>query len=175
LRRLDERMVERDARVRLLTGVDLLRPLPMPALEDLAGRLESRSVPAGTDAVVQGEDGDSSFVIESGTAQVVHDGDLIRQLAPGDSFGEVALLRRAARSATVRALSDLRVGVLHRRQFVLAVEGFARSRAEADALLARLLFVPDPPPVHQPPVQQPPTQQQPPQQEGARPVRAAPP
>ena len=144
LRRLDDAMVERDARVALLVGVDLLRPLPMPAIEDLAGRLEAEHVAAGTDVVVQGDEGRTFFILERGSAEVLHDGELIRELGPGDSFGEVALLRDAPRSATVHARTDLQVWELRREQLLLAVEGFASSRAEAEALLGRLLFVPAP-------------------------------
>lgn len=47
------------------------------------------------------------FVIVSGTATVSLGGDPLRQLEPGDYFGEIALLRETTRTATVTATTDL--------------------------------------------------------------------
>eukprot|EP00928_Gymnodinium_smaydae_P039339 TRINITY_DN26892_c0_g1_i1.p1 TRINITY_DN26892_c0_g1~~TRINITY_DN26892_c0_g1_i1.p1 ORF type:complete len:664 (-),score=144.84 TRINITY_DN26892_c0_g1_i1:80-2071(-) len=48
------------------------------------------------------------FVVRSGTASVESaDGEVLRTLGPGDAFGELALLKRTERSATVRALGSL--------------------------------------------------------------------
>ena len=52
---------------------------------------------------------------------------VVRRLGPGDSFGEIALLRDVPRTASVRALSDVRLLALEREIFHVAVAGHARS------------------------------------------------
>jgi len=42
---------------------------------------------------------------------------VVAELGPGDFFGEMALLEHQRRSATVTAISDLRVVVMHERDF----------------------------------------------------------
>ncbi len=109
LRRLDLQMVDREDDIALLRSVSVFDPLPLPALEQLAAGLESLDVAAGTPVFEQGDAGDGCYVIESGTAEVVGDGSRIATLGPGDLVGEIALLREVPRTATVRALTDLRL------------------------------------------------------------------
>jgi CRP-like cAMP-binding protein len=56
----------------------------------------------------EGERGRTLFVIESGEAAVLVNGNEVRRLGPGDSFGELALIDKSARSATVRADTEVR-------------------------------------------------------------------
>ena len=70
-------------------------------------RLPRRTVPAGETVVCQGEAGDTAFLIDAGRFEVVQEGrDVLRELGPGDVFGELSPILGAPRSATVRALSD---------------------------------------------------------------------
>jgi CRP-like cAMP-binding protein len=57
------------------------------------------------------------FVILEGEAAVERGGVVINTLLEGDFFGELALLDRAPRNATVRALTDMRLMVLGRGDF----------------------------------------------------------
>ncbi|MEY2468702.1 MAG: putative peptide zinc metalloprotease protein, partial [Actinomycetota bacterium] len=98
-------------------------------LSDLAGQVGRRRVREGVAVVRQGDAADAFFVVRSGSFEVVErdvDGTdrLIRHLAPGDAFGELALLARRPRSATVRATSDAEV-------FVLGAGAFSRLLAPA--------------------------------------------
>jgi len=140
LRALDRAMADRDVSVALLARSPMLHPLPMPAIEHLARCVEPEVVPDRGTVVVQGELGDTFSVIERGEADVLQDGVLIRRLREGGSFGEVALLRDVRRTATVVARGELRLRTLGRAQFVAAVTGYTRSRAEADLLIASLRF-----------------------------------
>jgi CRP/FNR family transcriptional regulator, cyclic AMP receptor protein len=47
------------------------------------------------------------FVVESGEAAVEVHGEEVAKLGPGDSFGEIALIDRRPRTATVTAKTDL--------------------------------------------------------------------
>ena len=79
----------------------MLQPLPLPAIEQLARGLEPVQVSAGQVVFRQGDQADRYYVIESGAAEVIGDGRLVTTLGPGDGFGEVALLRKVPRTATV--------------------------------------------------------------------------
>jgi MFS family permease len=123
----------------LVRGSPIFAPLPEPALEALAARLEPRHVEAGAVVFNQGDPGDEYYVIDSGRVSVAVDGETVGELGPGDGFGEIALLRDVPRTATVTALTELSLYALEREHFLAAVTGHAQSGAAADALvLSRL-------------------------------------
>jgi len=105
--------------------VDAERLKQIPLFSDLTGRDLERlarwtdevDVKAGKHLVDQGAFPHEFMLIESGTADVVHDGNRIAGLGPGDFFGEMALLEEHRRTATVTASSDLRIIVMHERDF----------------------------------------------------------
>ena len=70
-------------------------------------------------------------MIESGEAEVVGDGRVVATLGPGEGFGEIALLRRTRRTATVRASSELRLQALRSDHFLPVVLGYTPSAREA--------------------------------------------
>jgi CRP-like cAMP-binding protein len=105
-----------------LKQIPLFSDLPNKDLERLARWADEVDVPAGKHLVDQGAFPHEFMVIESGSAEVVHDGNHIADLGPGDFFGEMALLEHQRRSATVTASSDLRIIVMHERDF-RAMEG----------------------------------------------------
>jgi hypothetical protein len=131
LRRLDRSIDLRDREIELLHEVALLRPLSLPALEHLARRLEPVSVSAGQIVFHQGDVGDRFYVIESGEAEVIGDGQRLATLGRGKGFGEIALLRRVPRTATVRAVDELRLQALSIVIFLPVVCGFTPSACEA--------------------------------------------
>jgi MFS family permease len=146
LRRLDTAMVGLDQEVGLLRGVEMFAPLPLPIVEQLARGLEPVSVAAGRIVFTQNDVGDRFYVIEDGTVEVLGDGVQVTTLGPGEVFGEIALLRRVPRTATVRARTDLRLQSLTSDRFLFAVTGVPASahqaRAHVDERLDR--FSPDP-------------------------------
>ena len=148
LRALDAGMRQRDEELRLLRGVALLEVLPLPALETIARQLDHVLVPAGEAVFHQGDPGDRFYVVVDGTATVEGDGSAITTLGPGDSFGEIALLRRVPRTATVRADEDLRLESLRGDRFVSAMTGSRRGDAAASAHVDEMLhrFAPRPQP-----------------------------
>ena len=117
----------------LLQRVPMLHPLPLPAIEQLARGLESVTVPAGQTVFTQGDIGDRYYVIESGAADVVGDGRVVATLGPGEGFGEIALLRRTRRTATVVARTALELRALGSERFITAVLGYTPSAQAAEA------------------------------------------
>lgn len=145
LRRLDRVMVVRDRELELLSAVPMLRPLSLPAVEQLARGLEPVVVATGAIVFEQGEPGDRWYVIEDGVAEVVGDGSSVTTLGAGEAFGEIALLRRVPRTATVRARTDLKLESLTGNHFLTVVTGFAPSADQASVEVERLLqrFAPE--------------------------------
>nr|WP_281371942.1 MFS transporter [Modestobacter versicolor] len=132
LRAIDADIGVRKDRIVLLRRVAMLRLLPVPAIESLALRLRESHVPAQTDVFARGDLGDAFYVIRSGRVAVLDDGVEIRRLGPGDSFGEIALLRAVPRTATVRALEDTDLVVLSGPEFVAAVTGSTATSSTAE-------------------------------------------
>ncbi len=130
----------------LLRGVPLLDALPLPALETVARQLDHVVVPAGETVFSQGDAGDRFYVVVAGTAEVVGDGRAITDLGPGDSFGEIALLRRVPRTATVRAVDELRLESLRGDSFLALMTGSPRGQAATTARVDEMLdrFAPRP-------------------------------
>jgi CRP/FNR family transcriptional regulator, cyclic AMP receptor protein len=72
--------------------------------------------PAGSTLVREGDDTHEMAVLVSGSARVTRRGRKLRDLGPGDFFGEIAFLTRAERTATVTASTDVRLIVLGARE-----------------------------------------------------------
>ena len=124
LHQVDDSARERSAKLQLLHGVHCLRPLDLPSLDELVGRLTRLWVTeAGTEVVRQGDRGDRFYVVEAGTAEVLINGFVVGVVGPGDSFGERALLRDAPRAATVRSTGPLQLLVLSQEDFLTAMTG----------------------------------------------------
>src|ERR1700722_5844764 len=121
----DLRPVNRNCRAAILTRVleDLLSRVPL--FEKLSRRDLGRLVKAGhqveypADQSLTSDDegGISFFVIVEGEARVEVKDKEVRRLGPGDYFGEMALIDRSRRSATVTAVTALKCFVMTQWQF----------------------------------------------------------
>jgi MFS family permease len=126
-------------RLELLRGNPIFAPLPAGTLEQLADALEEMPATAGEEIVRQGEPGDRFYLIKDGVLDVYIDGKLVQTLEPGDSFGEIALLRDVPRTATVKAQTEAALYALDRRQFLAAVTGFGPSLSAAEGVIGMRL------------------------------------
>ena len=123
----------------LLRGIDMFMPLPLATAEQLARRMTAVRKSAGQWIVREGEPGDRFYVIASGTVEVLERGVLRRVQEPGDSFGEIALLRDVPRTATVLARGDVELFALERQDFLAAVTGDRHALAAAHEVAASRL------------------------------------
>lgn len=144
LRALDRSVSALDEDVALLQGVPMLSPLPLPAVERLARGLRPVTVPRGEVVFRVGDLGDDYYVVESGEVDVMGDDRVVATLGPGQGFGEIALLRRTRRTATVLARSDLVLRALSSERFLPAVLGFTPSSRQAESDVDGLLGRYDP-------------------------------
>ena len=82
--------------------------------------------------MTQGEPGDAFYVVDEGELSVTVDGRVRdHTLTAGDGFGEIALLHRVARTATVRALTDSELLMMSAAQFLASVTSSADGAALA--------------------------------------------
>lgn len=138
--RADQVVVVDEDLVRLLRGVPAFAALPLTAVERLAAGLVPFAAAAGTALMTQGEIGDSFEVIATGEIEVFVDGRPIHRLGHGAGVGEIALLRRGLRTATVVAIRDTTGYRVDAATFLAAVAGPAAAAITermADANLRR--------------------------------------
>jgi CBS domain-containing protein len=117
----------------------ILRHLDSPTLERLALSLRQRHVEARTTVVREGEEGRHYYLVQTGGLQVTQKATTIRALGPGDSFGEIALIHRIPRTATVTASTDAQLLVVSRDDFLNAVTGQLPSLAAVSDVVNRHL------------------------------------
>ena len=101
----------------VLAGVPLFRDLPRRHLKRVAALARTRRFAAGAPIVRAGSAGDSFYVLLDGSARVVPAGGRPRRLAAGESFGEMALLDDAPRSADVVAEEEVLALTISRSAF----------------------------------------------------------
>ena len=141
---LDRSVAVHDTDVRLLQQVAMLRTLPLPSVEQLVRGLDTVELRAGGLVFEQGDPGDRFYVVETGRVDVVGDGQVVTSLGPGEGFGEIALLRDTARTATVVARTDVRLRALGSDHFLAVVLGYTPSAQQAVLGVDRMLGRYDP-------------------------------
>lgn len=127
-----------------LSTVPLFAACSKKELGLISRRAEQLSIEPGRIITTEGTPGHEFFVILEGSATVSKGGRKVASLGVGDYFGELALLDRAPRNATVTATTELEVVVLGQREFSGLLDdvpglahklliGMARRLREADA------------------------------------------
>ncbi|MCU0263633.1 MAG: cyclic nucleotide-binding domain-containing protein [Candidatus Nanopelagicales bacterium] len=133
--RLEATSTVRHREVEVLSRVPFLGLLPAYELEHLAQGALWRNVPSGQAVTTQGEPGDTFYVVAAGELSVTVDGHLRdHTLTTGDGFGEIALLHRVPRTATVSALTDCELLTVSAAQFLASVTSSADGTALANAV-----------------------------------------
>jgi CRP/FNR family transcriptional regulator, cyclic AMP receptor protein len=94
--------------IETLREVPLFAGLSEKELKRVADNMVERTFSEGQEITSQDARGNWFFVIEEGTASVSRNGETVRNLGPGDYFGEIALIDKGARSATIVANGELR-------------------------------------------------------------------
>lgn len=91
----------------LIRGVPLFAQVDDSFLQRLAGEFMERTYKVGETIAEEGEAGRTFVVIESGAVSVSVRGREVAQLGAGEAFGEMALIDKSARSATVKAVTEV--------------------------------------------------------------------
>jgi cAMP-dependent protein kinase regulator/CRP/FNR family cyclic AMP-dependent transcriptional regulator/cGMP-dependent protein kinase 2 len=90
-----------------LKRIPLFSSMSEKALQTVAVFASETSVSTGKRLVHVGDYSYELIVIESGTADVIKDGEVVASLGPGEVFGEMGMLTGAKRNADVVATSDM--------------------------------------------------------------------
>jgi CRP-like cAMP-binding protein len=136
-------MARSDSFVETLAEVPLFSACSKKELQMVAKSAERVTLPAGREVVTEGAAGTEFFVILDGLARVERHGRQVATLGPGGFFGDLALLDRAPRNASVVADTTLEVARLGQRAFDALLDhpgfskkllaGLARRLREQDA------------------------------------------
>jgi CRP/FNR family cyclic AMP-dependent transcriptional regulator len=111
-----------NAKIELLKHVPLFAGCSKKELEALAAIADEIDLRDGSTLTREGQPGREFFVLIEGTVDVIQGSENIGKLGAGDWFGEIALLTKAPRTATVTATSPVRVLVVTDRAFRQVLE-----------------------------------------------------
>ena len=128
----------RDPKMAALSSVEVFSHCKQQELSVLAGSADECELPAGHVLMREGETGAEAFLILSGTAAVSIGGRPVATIGAGETVGEMALIDGRPRTATVVALTDLRVLVIGRRHAAALLDQPGVARGLLEILSARL-------------------------------------
>jgi CRP-like cAMP-binding protein len=119
---LADKVAEAKGLIDLLRRMPAFREVPLAQLALMASLMKPVKAAAGEEVVRQGEEGGSMYVIRKGELEVLVDRPdgrtrRVAVLGAGEHFGEIALVERMPRTATVRALVDSEMSALSKEDF----------------------------------------------------------
>ncbi|MEY4508315.1 MAG: hypothetical protein RLZZ450_437 [Pseudomonadota bacterium] len=116
--RTSERHQLAKLKLETLRAATLFRFLNYQELVKIANLTDVRHFVSDEPIFAEGAVGDELFVVLSGRVRVQKGGTAIVELGPGEHFGEMALIDRGPRSASVSAVEETRLLAMKRRDFL---------------------------------------------------------
>ena len=95
-----------------LKSLPLFKDVPDEELAQIAGFAQEVNVEQGRELVREGDFSYEFMAIEEGEAEVTREGQHVADLGPGDFFGEMGLLEKTLRNATVTAKTQMKLVTL---------------------------------------------------------------
>jgi CRP-like cAMP-binding protein len=117
-----------------LTRFDLFSELPDEQLDKLTGTVKEWSADAGDTLIKSGGSSFQLFAIEDGKVDVCDHGEPVASVGPGEVVGEIGVLKRGLRKATVEVAQDAKGFFLTNSQ----VEMLRRETPDFEDRLERL-------------------------------------
>ena len=108
----------KDTKVELIRQVPLFSHLSKRGLEEVARIADELDFPEGKQLTKEGALGHEFLVILEGSADVRKNGRRINELSSGDFLGEIALITKQPRTATVTTTTPTRALVITNRDFL---------------------------------------------------------
>jgi CRP-like cAMP-binding protein len=102
----------KNTKIQLIKNIPLFARLSRKELEQVAALADEIDFPAGKEIIREGERGREFFVLLDGGADVIRGGQRIAHLAKGDFVGEIAVIARIPRTATVKTTEATRALVV---------------------------------------------------------------
>ena len=129
----------KDGKIELIRKVPLFSKLSKKGLEDVAHIADEIDLPKGRVMALEGDRGREFVVLLEGEADVTKGDRSINTMRDGDFFGEIALVTKMPRTASVTATTDVRVLVVTERDFdALLKRSPEVGRGVAEALAERI-------------------------------------
>ena len=125
--------------VALLAEVKLFKGMSKRGLQEIYDHTRERTFPAGAAIVEDGDREGSFYLVLEGTARVMVQGEQRDSIGPGGYFGEISLLDREPRLATVVAETPLRALTLDNLSFRFLLRDHPEMSHELLIQLCRLL------------------------------------
>jgi zinc transporter ZupT len=124
-----------------LGRVDILRSLPAGEVQAILPRIRARIFPDGAPVFSQGGAGTSMFIIDSGTVSIEYTDEAgkrvpVARLGEGQTFGEMALIWNAPRSADAVPLGEVKAFEILREDFEFLADSSPALRAAVRELAA---------------------------------------
>ena len=131
--------LQKNAKLELLKRVPLFRDCSKRELEEIAKIADEIDFREGKQLAREGSAGREFFVIVEGTAEVTKGRRKLRTLSDGDFFGEISLITKLPRTATVTTVSPTHALVITERSFRRMLDRSPRIRLNVlEALGERL-------------------------------------
>jgi CRP-like cAMP-binding protein len=115
-------MATKDSHLDHLASIPLFSALSKKELQRVAKASDEVTVRTGHELVRQGDVGREMFVVVSGSATVKRNGRKIGTAGPGSAIGELSLLDKGPRTASITADADMTVLVLGAREFAAVLD-----------------------------------------------------
>ncbi len=107
----------KDPKIELMRTISVFANSSKKQLEQLSGRMDEITVPAGTELIREGHTNHAFYILVGGMASATYDGQPVAVLVPGDYFGEISMIDRGTASATVTAVEESTLLTLSHAQF----------------------------------------------------------
>jgi CRP-like cAMP-binding protein len=131
--------LRKDAKAELIKRVPLFSQCSKREVAAISAIADEIDLKEGRELTREGAPGREFFVLVDGTADVLRNGKKINSLKGGDFFGEIALVHRAPRTATVKATSPVHALVITERNFRRLLEDSPEIQRKVLAALAERL------------------------------------
>lgn len=125
-----ERVMDSVKLANMIMKLSLFRDFSPSQVRLVMERLKKRMAEKGMTIIRQNEEGDEFFLLDKGEVDIIIDGKKVAQLGAGSYFGEIALLEKCKRTATVKAASRSVLYSLEQKDF----ENFFASGRSAQVL-----------------------------------------
>ena len=116
------KLLRRNEQIDVCKAIPLCSQLSKRDLGEVARRADQVAVESGKLLAREGELGREFLVLVRGKARVEKGGRKVRQLGPGDYFGEITLIKPGLRTASVVAETDVEVLVIGTREFAYLLD-----------------------------------------------------
>jgi CRP-like cAMP-binding protein len=124
--------LRKNAKLDLLASIPLFSGCSRRELEQIGSIADETNVPADRTLIEQNQPAHEFFALIEGTADVRRNGRKVSVMSAGDFFGEIALIAKTPRTATVTTSSPVRLLVIRGRDF-------ERVLAEAPSIAVKVL------------------------------------